>query len=305
MKTVFTSAEIAHIWVNRGASYGRCAANMSFDSDTFSSYNTVIARRIRHRGKEAYVCDQAGFSNTTRRHQGAIISAVRAADRVFNVHIGSYGQRLTFTAAQLRDYYLREWREMGKASPSRYEHARAEAYLHRHSRLCQALAVCEYFGLPAAKIAKQIRGERKEEARNQAIVDAWNAKLAERRARADKRARVAREAREARQAIEDRDNIALWLAGASISPRYSWPTLLRAEGDEMVTTKGARVPLSDAKRTYGFAVRVKGHGWHRNGETHGIGVYQLDAVNEQGVVAGCHRVTWEEIERFAATQNWK
>lgn len=50
------------------------------------------------------------------------------------------------------------------------------------------------------------------------------------------------------------------------------------------------------------AMREKG--WHRNGETFKVGNFQLDAVNAQGVVAGCHTILWDEIERFARTQGW-
>ena len=71
-----------------------------------------------------------------------------------------------------------------------------------------------------------------------------------------------------------------------------------------MTSHGARVPIEAAERTYKFAVAKRAAGWHRNGEQHEIGMYNLDAVNEQGIVAGCHRISWDEIERFAATQGW-
>lgn len=32
--------------------------------------------------------------------------------------------------------------------------------------------------------------------------------------------------------------------------------------------------------------------------------HQLDAVNEFGIVAGCHRVSWAEADRFAMAQGW-
>lgn len=105
-----------------------------------------------------------------------------------------------------------------------------------------------------------------------------------------------------------------WRKGADVALPHDVPTLLRVEGgqddsgaiiQEMVTSHGARVPLSDARRTYRFAMLARAKGWHRNGEKHAIGSYQLDAVNENGVVAGCHRVSWAEIERFAASQGWQ
>jgi hypothetical protein len=72
----------------------------------------------------------------------------------------------------------------------------------------------------------------------------------------------------------------------------------------MQTSKGATVPLAEAEKAFRFAVAMRNRGWHRNGEQFKIGDYHLDAVNEQGVVAGCHRVAWDEIERFAKSQNW-
>ncbi len=95
-----------------------------------------------------------------------------------------------------------------------------------------------------------------------------------------------------------------WRAGKEVNLPHDCATMLRAEGDEMVTSRGARVPLADAARTYKFAMICRDKGWHRNGQTHSIGAYQLEAINEHGVVAGCHRVTWNEIEGFAASQGW-
>lgn len=45
-------------------------------------------------------------------------------------------------------------------------------------------------------------------------------------------------------------------------------------------------------------------GWHRNGEQFAVGGYQLDAINEYGIVAGCHVIKWPECIRFATEQGW-
>ena len=100
--------------------------------------------------------------------------------------------------------------------------------------------------------------------------------------------------------------ITSWLAGQGsiYSLPRDLPTMLRAWDGQMETSKGATVPLADAERTFRFVSLVRAKGWHRNGETHAIGHYELDAVNPQGVVAGCHRVSWAEVERFAQSQGW-
>lgn len=122
----------------------------------------------------------------------------------------------------------------------------------------------------------------------------------------ERKAEERRAAKAARMLAKSPEIVAEWLAGVrqSLPGSLNLPVMLRAIGDDIETSKGARVPLEDARRTYRFAMLARAKGWHKNGETHAIGHYQLDAVNEQGVVAGCHRVAWSEIERFAKSQGW-
>lgn len=72
MKTVYSNSEIAHIWVNNGQIEARNGNNsMSFHSDKFYSYRTVIARRVNG----TIVLSSRTYSNTTNKHQSAIKSA--------------------------------------------------------------------------------------------------------------------------------------------------------------------------------------------------------------------------------------
>lgn len=355
MKTVFRSEEIAHIWANSGAPYGRSPGNLSFGGDAIKSYATVIGRRIRARGKVAYVLDRASFSVSTSKSQGRVSAAIRDAEKVFSVRCGDLGQSLNFTPATLRDHYLGEFREMGEQPAPRMKAKQAEALLHRYSRLDSAIEVCEFFGLAVAALKKQLAKAAPELAAARKLSTEYTEGL---RAKREARWEAARKVREQMQAreiaaaiataeaiangsapytgkeyfgngwssrpyplLESRPDLCAamaakatefeatkltrWLAGEDVNLGSDCPTMLRAEDSEMVTTHGARVPLTDAQRTYRFAMLARAKGWHRNGETHAIGAYQLDSVNEQGVIAGCHRVTWAEIERFAAAMGWK
>jgi len=40
-------------------------------------------------------------------------------------------------------------------------------------------------------------------------------------------------------------------------------------------------------------------GWKRNGETFRVGNFQLDEVNAEGIIAGCHNIKWDAIEDLA------
>lgn len=351
MKTVFKSNELAHVWANQGAPMGRCASSMSFDGDAFSSYSTVIARRIRHKGKVAYVIDRASFSVTTSQHQNAVAHALHQhPEKQFRINSGRRGQYLDFTPAKLRDVYLAEFNYKptdynGKpVEPSRFEHKRAEAFLSKVASLESAIEVCDYFGLPASKLKQKLGALRGEIIEQTKIVEAHTAKLRQRRNEKEVRQRAAREARaislaeailrgeekltdywtesyldsrpdliaavNALRIAKDKAEIEAWQGGYSNQANHRWPAMLRAEMPEgsneqqLVTSKGARVPLTDAERSFRFCMKVRARGWHRNGDRHAVGMYQLDAVNEQGVVAGCHRIAWDEIERFAKTQGW-
>lgn len=345
MKTVFKPSELPHLWVHRGAPLGRSPSNMSFDGDAFYSYGTVIARRISHKGKTAYVLDRASFSVTTSGAQSCVRQAIPDGEKIFYIRAGKRGQSMRFTPAELRSFYEQAAREKEQEMPSRYAHKRAEQYQDVTNYLKQAREVCEFFDLGHAALDAKLAQREANECAAAATLGAYRQKLLAQQAKKAARElaeRTARNIKGAEDYLAGKGNISRtqyldlarysrslelipddlrtrfvaavtanngqlvskWQAGESVGLPHDCPTLLRAEGDEMVTTKGARVPLADAKRSYRFVLLAKAKGWHRNGEVHAIGSYQLDAVNEQGVVAGCHRVNWEEIERFAATQGW-
>jgi hypothetical protein len=81
--------------------------------------------------------------------------------------------------------------------------------------------------------------------------------------------------------------------------------LLRIEGEgdgaELVTSQGARVPLSHAVKAFRFVklIRETNGQWQRNGRTVRVGHYSLDSIDPAGFNAGCHRINWPEIERVA------
>jgi len=113
---------------------------------------------------------------------------------------------------------------------------------------------------------------------------------------------------------ENAESIQKWIAGEQSSLPYTIGKVYlrakdatdKADGSNplMQTSKGATVPLHEAEKAFRFVIAHRQAGWHRNGANFQVGEFQLDSVNEQGVIAGCHHIAWDEIERFAKTQNW-
>jgi hypothetical protein len=135
-------------------------------------------------------------------------------------------------------------------------------------------------------------------------------RLANIKAREERRQARERAEKERQYAIDNKERLSNWLAGALVEFPYGISKVYLRQcttsaGDFMETSRGVRVPMEDARRALSFILKHRnGEGWRRNGQVFHIGDYQIDSVSENGVIAGCHHVSWEEIERFAGAMGW-
>lgn len=287
MKTVFTSHEIAHIWAHKSAPHGKSPGAVSFDGPVIRSYSTAIARHIEHKGKPAIMLNTTSYSVSTTKHFGRIASAIQGLDiPVFRVDGQRMGAELRFTGDELFTHYVEKAAmHLRDAEQPRIRPATVEAHKGRAAHaLEQAQAVAAFFGLRKKVDEKAI------------------ARLAAAKVRAEKKAQREQEKRDAQEQQKQSFAYGVWLQGGNnggyFNPRL-FPVAFRVEGDELVSTLGARVPLRAAQVAYRFAMSKRGQEWRENGETCPVGHYRLNAINAQGIVAGCHRISWEEIERLA------
>jgi hypothetical protein len=284
MKTVFTSDELPHVWAHQRASYGRAPSAMSFNGHDFLSYSAVIARLTLDGA--AFWLNSRHYSNTTTRHQSLVRRALPEGARVFSVPFAP-----SFNNAANVDQLLDAARSEGDtAAEIRASHPRRKSQIATHAARCESLLTtareaCEFFGIERdcshAALDSMREAIRQRDAAA-AVIAAKEARQRERKARA-----MLRE----------------WLAGGDVSI-YKLPNaaaFLRVKGDVVETSKGVKIPLEEARAALAFVQSKRAEGWHRNGSTFPIAGYQLDAVNSEGVIAGCHRVSWKELQRFAAT----
>lgn len=92
---------------------------------------------------------------------------------------------------------------------------------------------------------------------------------------------------------------------------YSGPVMLYREGEECVTTKGARVPLEHAHRIFRMWARLQGkvppEGWVNHGDSQEgrVGHFRVDHISPEGVIkAGCHTIQPEEVRAFGVAMGW-
>jgi hypothetical protein len=280
--------QVAHLWANKSRE-SASGSHFYFDGDTIYSYGSHFPIARHYKGVVLFTSN--GHSVTTTRHKSITSSACS--------HLTVFEVSDVMATPSGKD--VREYGEQIKAEAMKLAKARKPDVSFLERAVNEANAFCDRFGFKTRFAMPDNMAELREKAKAQAIKD--------RKAQADKQARI------------DADNEELaqrWIAGEQVSLPYNYgKVLLRAKhiagksmnGNEpdfmaMQTSKGATVPLVEAEKAFRFVMLKRSTGWHRNGDSFQVGEFHLDSVNEQGVIAGCHRIAWDEIERFAKAQNW-
>jgi hypothetical protein len=299
-KLVFDTGEIPHLWAHRTQEEARNRqGNLYFTSNTIYSYGShfPIARHVvSEAGERAVLFTTASYSVTTSSHCSAVRSAIPSGIRVFhvpNVSHGRYtGSELTADdhAGNLADYTERIEKHVITSARARSSYAKELNHEHAVCLRDEAVAYCAFFGLPVPRIPEvpeldsdALTAIRKREAKRAA----------------EKAEQTKRERAEA--LVHQQELITKWRVGQYSGYFYDVPVMLRIDGDQVVTSRGARLPASHAKRALAFVrkVRESGQAYVRNGHTIHLGPYAIDRIEPDGTVkAGCHVVSWEEIERI-------
>jgi len=271
--------QLAHVWAQQEKTSGK-GSSFFFEGATIYSYGRhfPIARYYEHKGKKCILFTSRGYSNSTAKHINYTRQAInRDAQPVFYV----YDPSKTPSAEDLERYIKEAEQSMSLAERAR---SRKDFYTtEANGHIAQYHAFGKFFGIRTKKNP----------------VDPKRVK--ELKARALESMKKDRERRKEREAIEKATLEELaqkWRAG-EINETYrlrSLPVMLRANGDELQTSQGARVPLTDARTLYHhakqFSIETVVKARPRIGEFH------IDAYRDGNIIAGCHTIPWNEIERF-------
>jgi hypothetical protein len=301
-KHVFDTGEIPHLWAHRTQDEARNRqGNLYFNGDTIYSYGShfPIARHVTNdAGEGAVLFTTATYSVTTSSHCSAVRSAIPSGIRVFhvpNVCHGRYsGSELTADdhAGNLVDYGGRIEKHVVTSARAKSSYAKEWNHEHAVGLREAAIAYCAFFGLPVPNIPEVP----KLDSDALTAIRKREAKRAAEKAEQTKRQR-------AEALVRQQELITKWRASEYHGCLYNIPPMLRIVGDEVQTSRGARFPVSHAKRALAFVrkIRESQKAYVRNGHTVHLGPYALDRIEPDGTVkAGCHVVSWEEIERIAS-----
>lgn len=297
MKTVFPNSEVPHIWAKQSQQTGRNSANnVYFNGPKIYSYGSHFCMGNILKSGIVLLTDRS-YSVSTSKHLGWVRYAVNHLERVYcPFPDGSLVENLNVWKSRIKtelDFI---------ADPKKRAHTKERA----KGTLSSIVAnINEYLKVTGQSLTKKLPIEdskRKEfilffeAAQNeQAAGDLVKklAKIEKAKARAAEKLRL-------ENLKKQRENLMKWKRGANIQT-WSFSNIdgvhLRAKGEDIETSKGARVSLKAGAILYKMIKAGK--------DVKGYDIEGYTVLGVNGVLkVGCHEIDRKEVERFAKSQNW-
>lgn len=300
------NSEVAHAWANKTGKQRR-GSNLFYEDDTIYSYGyhfaiaTHVAGVVLFNGSRYY-------SNSTSGHQCHVRRACSHLT-VFDVpHVRPvFGNTETMHRRNMDSYRKQIEEEVGRAR-------RARTYTRHHVEDSEGLAdewkrYAKHFKLGRTYAEKLLIPEPE---RQELLDKSDERRRIDEARRAENHAEHMRllEERRVRQEAEEVEKLERWMAGEDVGRTfYTKRIRLRVKDNKVETSHGASVPREEARGLYVLSRRWRDSGkWWKAGPESTIlrvGDFQVSAVNEAGIVVGCHRMDWEEIDRLASNEGWQ
>jgi hypothetical protein len=295
---VVPTAEVFHLWANQSQDHAHNSTrSVWFNYAIAYSYSTPIGRVVTNaRGERAYLVTARTYSMTTSsKHMPALFRAIGGARTIFRVfEVGRGGMNdhdSAWTPEQPEREVVRYAERIaeleGKAKRARTNRA---WYTQRATELkLEAAAYCQFFD-----VASEFTPE---------VIERLTRALEHDRALRIEHERE-RDARARKERAERYEVAAPLWRSREISQHYALndgPVMLRlsADGSEVETSHGARVPLVAARLAY-RALHTPG----LDMAGMQLGSYRVNSVSAETLVVGCHHIPRQEIEQLAGSLGW-
>jgi hypothetical protein len=319
-REVFSTGEIPHLWMHQVQASARNAKkSVYFEGATIFSYGShfPIAKIITRGKRKAVLFNSGSYSPTTSGHQSAVRMAIPEDVPVFTLPtVRTWNDYNFLEGSAAVDYYRAEITE--KIAGLAKVHG-MHSYTWRVSNVRELIremkTYAKFFKLRTGKVPtiprltderenKLREYDKQSDARQEKRHAARQARWAARQREWEEQ-RLEREKQDAIERAELAKTLAermeQWQNGANVTSRdFPYP-LLRIQGDEVITSLGARVPVSHACRGLKLvqACVNASREYVRNGHTVHLGHYPIDRIEVNGTLhAGCHVIPFSEIQRI-------
>ena len=238
-RTVHPADMVAHLWAHKSQDFARNPGhNFYFHGDTIYSYGShfPVARHVENKRGRAVLLTTRTYSVTTAGHISMVAGACRHLTVLHVADVNSTEPRKQF--AEYRAQYMAL---VGKYAKARQR--KPDILADLRGLVEEANRYAEFFGLRARLT----------------LPDDLTGMIAECQA-IEKREKSRKQREEAKQAREALERVQKWVDGESdYCPSYG-AIRLRVKGDELQTTRGARVPLAHAVKAFRVLKRLQRQG---------------------------------------------
>jgi hypothetical protein len=291
MKKVFSNSQACHVWAQQKQDEGR-GHNIFFEKEAIYSYGRhfCVAMFI---SPKVVLLNDASYSHSTSRHQSYVRSALRGLD-VVTLHVPVMGNSRSDVQENVQIMLNRI-----DTGIETVDNSITSAEWKINSLSGNVESLDEYLKHCKGATKKQLaRLTQLRKIIDHKSAEVWPEKIKLQ----DEKDRVRRENAEKIRAEKQRiynlkcqANVPLWLKG-EIDSRYEMPddvTYLRIKDDKVQTSRGAEVPLSEAKVLLGLWMKRELQVGYK------IGHFEVEEVSKDQVKIGCHYLVNEEIARIA------
>jgi hypothetical protein len=285
MKTVFNTSEIPHIWASQTQNNGRSHGNIFFEGKTIYSYGHHFPIATIYAKDENIVFFNSGsYSSSTGHHQSMTRQAVRHKI-IFTVPVVNLNSQYKCDLKQAHEKNIAYYLNGIENFVNKQKRARKYSYVSNINGLLSEFQ--EYVKL--FKLSHSLKKAEKEllnYSDASAILGGCNfTNLREKQAKAQSE----------KQIRDAKKRLFAWL-GCKV-PYKKDKVYLRSHGDIIETTRGASVPIREARILYDrirMGKDIKGFQ---------IGYYTVIGINGT-LKIGCHEIERDEINRLAKSLNW-
>ena len=281
MKRVYsTSLQVAHLYANQSQSDARCR-NASFDGLSFYSYSTRIAYLHNNKPEPLLLIDSYGYSSTTRSHVSDLYHAFSSDTK--KLHVPAVTPRLGDHDVNYNYFFTQITDALDSAKKAR---TRGPEYITEANNTIENMHWYATFFELTWDIPEPVY----------IAADALDKMKQQRQA--------TREAKWAKEKVDQAEQLVRWMAGATSVNMYFADLRLRLIGEEIQTSHGARIPVTDALKFWPILKRLhdKNMGFVFKSEVK-FGPYQARHFKDDILVVGCHEIPYSEIERMAIQLN--
>lgn len=286
MKKVFSSnSELTHVWANNNEpEIYKSANSVSCQYGRLFSYNTCIAELVND---THVILNSHSYSNTTSKHQSLARQAIHGRECI-SIDFNSY--RLNGLCYGQRDFneFIVKHNE-AKAAEWLVKATRSKKY----AGLYNGFALSIFSSLTAYAKLLNLKYET-----SISDIDMLRSDALE----AEKKQKALEKIRKAEKIAEQAEALIKWRAGENVNNHFE-VTALRVYGEEVQTSRGARIPLAEAVRAWPLLQKIATSGEAVRPENMRLGYYQVSSISSEALIVGCHHIPMAEVLNVASVLN--